>query len=408
MLFLLLTACDSPAGNDKSPGETAAIDGPTWYDDIAPILAANCVECHVDGGSAPFALDSYEATVAYDQAIIAATSARTMPPSLVDASGACETFQGARWLSEADIAAFAAWVDGGEIEGAGTVPTPPGGPALDEIDFTVDIGGDYTPDATIPDDYRCFVMDLPVSGPQFITGYHTDPSWLPEVHHATLYSVLDDASTAVVRGLDAADPGLGYDCPRTAGIPGYSVIALWNIGTPATNFPAGTGIPINADHPIVVREHYYTGNGVGPDRTAFHFNVEQSVDRPAEYIPYSNENISLPPGQVGLTSAEDFPVSTRPDAGPMTFWGVAPHAHQLATDFVVTRNPDDGDCLVHSPDWNYHWQQTFFYETPLEVEPTDTLRVSCTWDTTSVDETVAFGSDAEDEMCLAAFYVTTP
>lgn len=406
--LLVLVACGPSADTGKPAGETALPEGPTWYDDVAPILAANCIECHVDGGSAPFALDSYEATVAYDQAIVAATAARTMPPYNVDASGACQTYQDARWLTDEEIALLAAWVDAGEIEGSGTVPAPPALPTLAETDFTVDIGGDYTPDPTVEDDYRCFVMDLPVSGRQYITGYHTDPTWLPEVHHATLYTVLDQGSTDFVREMDAADAGLGYDCPRNAGIPAFQVIALWNIGTPPTNFPEGTGIPINADHPIVVREHYYTGNGTGPDRTQFHFNVETSVELEASYTPYSNEDISLPPGQTGLSSSADFLAGNIGDGESMTFWGVAPHTHQLATEMLVTRNPDaaDAGCLEHSPRWDYHWQQTFFYGTPVTIAATDTIRVECTWDTTSVDHTIEFGSDAGDEMCLVAFYAT--
>ena len=63
---------------------------------------------------------------------------------------------------------------------------------------------------------------------------------------------------------------------------------------------------------------------------------------------------------------------------------------------------------MSSPDWDHHWQQTIFHLTPIAVVPADTLRVACTWDTTSVAETVTFGSHAEDETCLAAFYVTMP
>ena len=44
-LLLLASACQSP---------------PTYEGHIKPIMNARCVQCHTDGGMAPFALTSYD------------------------------------------------------------------------------------------------------------------------------------------------------------------------------------------------------------------------------------------------------------------------------------------------------------------------------------------------------------
>ena len=43
----------------------------------------------------------------------------------------------------------------------------------------------------------------------------------------------------------------------------------------------------------------------------------------------------------------------------------------------------------------------FRHDPPIEVQPGDDLRVTCTYDTTSRNETTSFGQGTEHEMCFA-------
>src|SRR5687767_9797020 len=109
--FLVLAACASetePAGPsgvdasvDEAPIDTdGPTDGPTFYGDVAPILARNCVTCHQSGGIAPFQLIEYAQVKPLAASIKTATHNRTMPPFLPDNSGACATYHDAMWLSD--------------------------------------------------------------------------------------------------------------------------------------------------------------------------------------------------------------------------------------------------------------------------------------------------------------------
>ena len=88
VLFTLsLSACGGTSLKDsESPGSDTTV-GPTWYRDVLPIVQKNCQGCHLEGGIAPFALDSWESAAAMHLSIAHAVSTRQMPPWM--ASDAC-------------------------------------------------------------------------------------------------------------------------------------------------------------------------------------------------------------------------------------------------------------------------------------------------------------------------------
>src|SRR5688500_11576252 len=100
------TACFSTGGStDPGPTPTPTVPADVnYYRDVAPIVNANCVGCHVGGGIGPFELGTYAQAYAYGSLIKGATSTRTMPPQPIDASGACQTFEDARWMTDYEIA----------------------------------------------------------------------------------------------------------------------------------------------------------------------------------------------------------------------------------------------------------------------------------------------------------------
>src|SRR3954469_23192556 len=117
LVFVLgITACgsksdDTPTKGDDTPTkEDSAL---TYYDDVAPILQDHCLQCHQDGGIAPFRLDDFATAKAKAGAIAAETQARTMPPWLVTSDGSCGEFSGSLALSDEQIDTFSQWAKGG-------------------------------------------------------------------------------------------------------------------------------------------------------------------------------------------------------------------------------------------------------------------------------------------------------
>ena len=92
-LLVTLAACQPP--------------GPTYHQDLKPLLDARCVNCHVSGGIAPFALDTWEAAVAKAPAIADAVQSGRMPPW--HAGPADVTYLRNPSLTDAQKATVAAW-----------------------------------------------------------------------------------------------------------------------------------------------------------------------------------------------------------------------------------------------------------------------------------------------------------
>jgi len=63
-------------------------------------------------------------------------------------------------------------------------------------------------------------------------------------------------------------------------------------------------------------------------------------------------------------------------------------------------------CVVDVPEWDFNWQQLYLFEEPLVAQPTDTVTITCAYNTTGQTDTVTWGEGTQDEMCLNFFYVT--
>lgn len=389
------------AGAPSGGGGEAA--SPTYHADVAPILAQHCNGCHRADGIAPFAFDGYDAVAAMSLAIRASTEARTMPPWPVDNSGSCHTWTDARWLSSDEIGVLSAWADAGAPEGTppSEPPVAPSTPKLDVVSATLDMGDAYTPNASVSDDYRCFVVDPGLDTKKFLTAFEVRPGDPRVVHHVIVYALETDSDVAVVEQRDADEPGLGYTCYGGPGVAGH-LVAGWAPGTPVTTYPKDTGLELAPNRKLVMQVHYNLAQGPLPDRTRVDFTLADSVKLPARVDLLSDGGFTLPPNSSGAKAGKSW---TLPVAG--TIYGVFPHMHQLGRSIrVAKKTGSTSSCLADVPSWDFHWQQFYFYDSPIEFAEGDELSVSCTFDTTGVMSPVSFGEGTNDEMCLTFFYST--
>lgn len=398
LFFVSLSAC---GGDELAPV--------TFNDDVAPILEEHCVACHTEGGIAPVALTSYEATRRVAPLIASSTRARTMPPFIVDNSGSCNRFDDARWLSDHEIDTIARWVEQGAAEGEGTAVLVPGAlPGLDEVSTTLDIGADYAPSTSADDDYRCFVVEPEFQGTRYLTAFEVHPGNARLVHHAIIFAPISADAGKQARALDGVEEGPGYTCFGTAGVLALPVM-VWAPGTGATHYPEGTGIPLVGETPLVVQIHYnlLAGEAGESDRTTIDLQLADHVEDEASVEMLADFLMSLPPGR------ENAQTSHRGgfiggSSQPATLWGAFPHMHKRGTalrvDVVDEQAPDV--CLVDVPRWDFDWQTMAFYDTPIELASPDALRIRCTYDTRGETQNLTWGDGTDDEMCLNAFYVT--
>jgi hypothetical protein len=405
--LLAASACDGTGGG--SPGATTS-----YYHDVKPIIDGKCIQCHYDGGIAPFALTTYEDVRKEAAAIKVAVQSRIMPPWPPD--DACNSYQADRSLDQAQIDLVSKWVDEEAPEGDPKREGPPladGNPGLSRVDRSLSMPDTYTPQSN-PDDYHCFVLDWPDTDVEYVTGFRVTPGEARVVHHAIAF-VASPSDLPTVQALDDAQPGPGYTCFGSAGFNSAGWLGTWAPGTAGSDYPAGTGIKIEPGSKIILQVHYNTLTaGALPDRTSLELKVDETVAKEAHIQPWANPQWLQKGGMPipAATKGVHFEFSADPTKffsgnKPMTIYSAGLHMHTLGhTARLGVEHPaGDETCLLDIPSWNFHWQGGYELAQPLTFQPGDQMSLECDFDNATMNE-VEWGEGTTDEMCLGIFYYT--
>jgi len=200
------------------------------------------------------------------------------------------------------------------------------------------------------------------------------------------------------------DAMAGYECFGGSGVGNSQPLALWAPGGGATVFPNGTGLLLNGGRHVVIQIHYNLIAGTYPDRTRVNMTTNSTgTTTRAYFAPIVDSNLQLPPGMANFSASDTIPLSSLPI--PVRIYGAAPHMHTLGRSLRVETTGTTPRCIVDTPRWDFHWQGLWWYDTPVRVSPSDTLRITCNYDTTGRTSDTHWGESTSDEMCLTYFYV---
>jgi hypothetical protein len=333
-----------------------------------------------------------------------------------------------RTLTQDQIDLIAAWVAGGAQLGDASNPQPHVEPEIVDIGPTelgFDIGVDYVPDATLTDDYRCFLVDIGIADQRMSTGFRVTPGNRAIVHHV-IVSLAAGSDRAALEALDAQTPDRpGWPCVGGAIPEGTNAtlvggIGGWVPGVSAVAYPLGTGNVVPAGSLAIVQMHYNLLGGTDPDRT----RIDVAL------TPVENTVNLIPLGGVGLikrnlqidaddgASVQELTLTVaqwRQLRGQQPFasgrgyaLGAGGHMHQIGRRISITSGTR---TLLDIPRWSFHWQGTYQYVDPIEIANTDSLTIRCEYDNSNQNRLalglapntpVAWGEGTEDEMCLAS------
>ena len=67
-----------------------------------------------------------------------------------------------------------------------------------------------------------------------------------------------------------------------------------------------------------------------------------------------------------------------------------------------------GTCAAHLENWDFHWQEFYFYKTPIKMAGTSLLQATCEYDTSADTAPVLPGWGTRNEMCLTVLMVALP
>ncbi|HET6582382.1 MAG TPA: hypothetical protein VFG69_03020, partial [Nannocystaceae bacterium] len=274
----------------------------------------------------------------------------------------------------------------------------------------------------------CFLLDPELDEDAFVTAYEVIPGNEEIVHHVLVFDVdpaLDPGTGATnletIEALDAESPDrAGWPCFGAAGegVEPNGLPVVWAPGTFATHYPAGTGLRMGAGELLVAQIHYNLASvsgDPGSDSTEVRVQFDASVEKEAMMqLPdpfldtiFGESPASLPPGQAATDYSWQLPVAAAMPPGVTGFdiYGVYPHMHERGTKMRMDIVGDHAACATEVPHWDFHWERMYFYDEPMRVDASDTLQVTCTYDTRDATEPVSPGWGTQNEMCLMGLFV---
>jgi hypothetical protein len=369
----------------ERPADLAKI---SYAKDVAPILQAKCVTCHLKGGIGPFAMDSYEVVKGFSPMIRETVRTRRMPPYFADPHiGAFKNDQG---LTAEETKTLVHWVEAGSPRGAGADPllANKGKVAaewpedLGKPDVIVDIPAFKIP-ATGLIEYKNPNVANPFTKDTWLRAIAIKPGDRRVLHH-----VVSNWSP------DPSAP--------PADIPGGSV-GSYTPGARPQVMADGAGAPVPAGGKLHFQMHYTTFGQETEDRTQVGF---YTLKTPPKYIKRSTVigdfALFIPAGEARHKEVayQTFPA----DAYIYTLY---PHAHYRGYHVELKMITPDGSeqMLISLPKYDFNWQRDYDPVKPIFVKAGSKLVATWVYDNSvhnpanpDPKRNVTWGEQTPDEM----------
>ena len=420
-----------------SAAPSAQVQGaaPTFNRDVAPILFAQCVECHRPGGVGPMSLVAIDEVRAFAASIRQKVRSREMPPWYADPGHG--QFRNARGLTTQQIDTLVAWIDAGTPVGAGMPPSPPPAPPdgwrvrlnrpPDEVlelpfgEFALPAQGEV-PTFTV-------WMKLPFREDRYVQAIEMRPSVRNAVHHSSLSLGPLPAGSVIGRAAVYAGGPVLDGVPVLPDGRAIAMTSAEQFGTPVMFYVPGGGVMQLAEglakrfgrddylawglhltspgKPDMLRVQVGLWFARGEPRNEAHtWTVNRSLLVEGKAVPadprggWRMPNIPAHVDNWSVTGA----LQVDDDITIHALW---PHMHYRGKDmtFVLTQPNGRQETLLSVPHYNPHWQITYELARPVRVRRGSTITAYGHYDNSArnphnpaPDAEVRFGPQSVDEM----------
>ena len=394
----------------------------SFAQDVAPLLAKHCQECHRPGEAAPFSLLSYKEARPWAKAIKAAVISKKMPPWF--ANPAHGKFANERMLSQADIDTISRWVDGGAKEGKNSesvvVAKFEDGWTIGKPDLVIEMPNAVHVAATGTVPYTWIVMPTGLTEDKWIDAIEVRPGVREVVHHIVLYS--RDAGASY---MSKALPGVPFTPPGRVGTPpptkdegkgiwefqvasrGVEIQSVYVPGGAAYTSRPGQARLLKGGADLVFQMHYTASGKDAMDRSRV--GIRFAKEPPKERI--FNTFLANPHLQIPAGAANHEITATVTLAMDTVLQSMAPHTHVRGRAFRYRAIYPSGESeiLLDVPHYDFNWQLTYLLDQP-KILPKGT-KIECkAWYDNSVNnpanpdatKDVRWGDQTWEEM-LAGF-----
>ncbi len=383
----------------------------TFRRDIAPLMYANCTECHRAGEVAPFPLSTYEDCAKRSAFLAKVTKSGLMPPWMAVAGHG--EFVGNRVLSASQQRLIQQWIDDGLAVGdRADEPAPPiysKGWRLGEPDLVIESPHEFTLAADGDDTFQHYVVPIELPEDKTLIGFEFQPGNPAIVHHAVVF--YDTMGSA--RKKDAKTPEPGYQTFGSPGIPVAGVVGFWAPGMTPRFLPDDIGYRIPKTVDFLLQLHLHPSGKLEKDRSRIGlYFAKNGAERPRmmSRVPLvlGTLMIDVPAGESSHVLRSEM---TLPES--VTLLSVLPHMHLIGKEMKVTAYPPSGPAipLLWIKEWNFYWQDNYVYREPVTLPAGTRVLIEGVYDNSDANpqnpshppKRVLFGNDSDEEMFLAVF-----
>jgi mono/diheme cytochrome c family protein len=371
----------------------------SYSEEIAPMLADNCVACHREGGIGPWAMSDYNMVRGFSLMIREVVRTKRMPPWHADPAHG--QFSNDRSLSPEQTQTLVHWIEAGAPRGEGPDPLAEidhdwgtwavAEPELGEPDYVLDIPASEIP-ATGVVDYKYHYVQNTIGKDVWVKAAEILPGDRAVLHHViTSYGTLETEGRRKGRLKREGQAGLrGY-------VPGMT----------SQMFPEGTGVYLPADATIEFQVHYTTNGKATVDESQLGIWV---YEEPPEHQVFSmillNGRIQIPPH---AKAHKEFAERVIPKDALV--YNLLPHAHfrGKASEFSVVYPDGTEEILLSVPNYDFNWQTTYSLAEPKLIPAGSKIVHTTWWDNSAQNPAnpdptieVTWGEQSWEEMLFGA------
>ena len=364
---------------------------PDYVTQVAPILQANCVECHRAGAIGPWKMNKHSRVANYSEMIEEALTTRRMPPW--DPHPEYGDFHASNTLSLEETQTLIQWAKAGAPRGEG--PDPLTEPMADlpawrmgEPDVVLKMEKpEHIPAEGILD-YRYVEVKSPYDHDVWLAGLDVKPGNLKVVHHVILYAKWPGSKN------EGSDKGV--------------FMIGWAPGASALKYPDGVAKKLPAGATLTFELHYTVTGSEQEDQSEIALYLAEGENfRSAETRAAINLSLNIQPGD-----SEAQHVATYAFKKPATIYGLFPHMHVRGKWMRYELLLPNGKkkTLLHVPRYDFQWQLSYYPKKPIDVPAGAWLMVTGAFDNSAAnpanpnpDIQVHFGQQSFDEMFIGFF-----
>ncbi len=398
--FPLVQATSAPGCPlDLDPRNTTNIvSNITYHNRISRIVQKHCLECHRDGGVAPFSLSNYEEVAAQSGAIRQVLEKGVMPPwfAAAPAPGQASPFANDCSLAQADKSDLLQWLGGGKPEGEpNDAPVPRAfaeGWQIGKPDHVVQLPTSIAVKASGTMPYQNVTVETGLTETQYLQAIEVKPTARDVVHHILVFIAPPRKRGEKSNSREDFDETSGF---FAAYAPGYDALV----------FNKGFGKVLPAGSRLKFQIHYTPNGSATQDRPMLGMIfAKETPQHLVDVAGIAQPRLSIPPH-----ASNHEVVATQKLSKDATILAFFPHMHLRGKAFKYELVTPTGETkvLLDIPRYDFNWQLSYRLTEPLQAPAGSMIRATAWYDNSSGNlanpdpsRTVRWGQQTFDEMMI--------